>query len=192
MKKQVLLISFLTVLLGQVLAQQTFQYKNIDVKNKANTDRNKFDLGLGLGIEYSGFLGAQIEYAPISRLGIFASGGFFLVGAGWDVGAKVYIMPKITSKTFRVYATGMYGTNTAIMIIDASEYNKIYLGPTFGAGIEMRFGKQKVNGLNVALLYPVRSQEYENDIDALNRNPYIESIDEPLPVGISVGYHREF
>jgi hypothetical protein len=192
MKKQVLLISFLTVLLGQVLAQQTFQYKNIDVKNKANTDRNKFDLGLGLGIEYSGFLGAQIEYAPISRLGIFASGGFFLVGAGWDVGAKVYIMPKITSKTFRVYATGMYGTNTAIMIIDASEYNKIYLGPTFGAGVEMRFGKQKVNGLNVALLYPVRSQEYKNDIDALNRNPYIESIDEPLPVGISVGYHREF
>lgn len=192
MKKQVLFIIFLFLVFGRVYAQQTFQYKNIDVKNQTKTERNMFDLGLGLGIEYSGFLGAQLEYAPISRLGLFASGGFFLVGAGWEVGAKAYLIPKVVSKSFRVYATGMYGTNTAIMIIDASEYNKIYTGPTFGAGMEIRFGREKVNGINVALLYPIRSQEYENDVDALNRNPYIESLEEPFPVGISVAYHREF
>jgi len=192
MKKQVMIMMLFTLMMGSMHAQQVFQYKNLEVKNKTTQERNKFDLGLGLGIEYSGFLGAQLEYAPISHLGIFASGGYFLAGLGWDVGVKAYLMPKIKSKSFRVYATGMYGTNTAIFVLDANEYNKIYLGPTVGAGLEMRFGVKKVNGLNVGLMFPIRAPEYETDIDALKNNPYIENISEPLPVGISVGYHHEF
>ncbi len=181
-----------TLMMGSMHAQQVFQYKNLEVKNKTTQERNKFDLGLGLGIEYSGFLGAQLEYAPISHLGIFASGGYFLAGLGWDVGLKAYLMPKIKSKSFRVYATGMYGTNVAIFVVDANQYNKIYLGPSVGAGLEMRFGAKKVNGLNIGLILPFRSPDYDLDIDALKNNPNIEDLSDPLPVGISVGYHREF
>ncbi|MFA5418760.1 MAG: hypothetical protein WC341_09900, partial [Bacteroidales bacterium] len=115
MKKSILLF-MLVLFVGQAYSQQGFQYQTIN-KKSMGPERQQIDIGLGLGIEYGGFLGAQVEYMPISHLGVFASGGFYLVGAGWELGAKAYIMPKITEKHFRVYVTGMYGTNAAIMVV---------------------------------------------------------------------------
>jgi hypothetical protein len=113
------------------------------------------------------------------------------VGAGWELGAKAYIMPKITEKHFRVYVTGMYGTNAAIMVVGSSEYNQIFKGATCGAGMEIRFGKKKTGGLNVALLYPLRASEYDTQVEAMKHDPRIEDFSEPLPVTVSVGYHIE-
>lgn len=192
MKKQILLLLLTLISVNHVFGQEYFQYKNIETKKRTVEERNFFDLGLGMGIEYSGFLGAQLEYAPIPRLGLFASGGFYLINVGWQLGAKAYVMPKVKAKSFRVYVTGMYGTNAAIVVEDLTEYDQVYVGPSFGVGVEMRFGNRKVNGLNLSLLYPVRSTEYENDLESIKNNPYIEQVQEPLPVGISVAYHREF
>lgn len=192
MTKQLFLFLILLMIGLQVIAQQEFRYKTIETSQQGTPERNKFDLGLGMGIEYGGFLGAQLEYVAIPRLGVFLSGGYYLVGAGWEMGLKGYIMPKLKAKPFRVYVTGMYGTNAAIFVIGASDLNRIYQGPTFGAGLEMRFGREKKSGLNVALLYPVRALQYEDDVESLKHDPRIDNFQEPFPVGISIAYHHEF
>ncbi len=192
MKKYTFLFLMLLIGMHQVAAQQVFKYETIAKTNSVQQERNQLDLGLGLGIDLGGLIGAQLEYIPIKHLGLFASGGFYFIQAGWQLGVKGYIMPKITAKPFRVYVTGMYGTNAAIYIVGSDKYNAVYTGSTFGAGMEIRFGKKKTSGLNVALLYPVRAQEYEDNLNAMKSDPGIQDIQEPLPVGLSVAYHFEF
>lgn len=150
------------------------------------------DLGFGFGLDYGGIFGIQIEYIPISHLGIFVTAGVQPSGFGWQVGATGYFIRKTNKKAFRPYAKFMYGTNASIYVKDFEELNKIYLGPSLGFGMEFRFGKHKSNGINGDLNFPFRSQEYKDDVEALKNNPAIEILSEPMPFTISVGYHFEF
>jgi hypothetical protein len=186
-----LTLIFLMLLVLNSFSQESGQYKNLSKNMEDYEFHSQMDLGAGIGLNYGGLLGFQVGYIPINHLVIFGSAGYYLVGFGWQVGASGYLMPKVPSKRFRVYGTVMYGTNVAIAIIDNSSYNKIYLGPTIGAGIEMRFGKSKKNGLNIDLFYPIRSSEYESDWNNLKNNPNFTDTVDPLPVTISVGYHFE-
>lgn len=171
--------------------QEQKTYQNLSTNAEDYDFHSQLDLGAGMGLNYGGLMGVQVQYVVLDHLGIFGSGGFYLVGFGWQFGVTGYIMPKIPSKRFRVYGTLMYGTNAAIAVDNSSGYNNIYLGPTFGAGIEMRFGKSKRNGLNIDLFVPVRSDEYNSDWNIVKNDPRITVDQEPLPVTISVGYHFE-
>ncbi len=172
-------------------SQEASQYQNLSLDKSDYDFHSIADLGVGIGLNYGGFMGAQIQYVPLNHLAIFGSAGFYLVGFGWQIGAIGYLMPKVPSKKFRVYGTAMYGTNVAIAVSNADEYNKIYLGPTIGAGLEMRFGKSKRNGINIDLFYPIRSDEYEQDWTKIKNDPLMTDYTEPLPITISVGYHYE-
>lgn len=191
-RKAFLFWIFLLFLAVSSEAQQAFTYQKIENKNAGFQERHRLDFGVGLGIENGGLLGVQLEYSPVSRLGIFISGGYYMVAAGYGAGLKGYLMPKKVEKPFRLYALAMYGTNSAIYVEGTSEYNKVYVGPSFGLGMEMRFGKKKANGFNVSLVVPVRSNEYGDDVEMLKNNPYIENFTEPLPVTFSMAYHHEF
>ena len=150
------------------------------------------DIGLGLGLDYGGVLGAKFTYTPIKYLGIFAAGGLQLGGFGWQLGAKGYLIPKTSKKGFRPNVKVMYGVNAAIYVIDADQYNELYLGPSLGPGIEIRFGRMKKNGLDFDLNFPIRSQQFYDDWEDLKNDPNIEIQSDPLPFTISIGYHMEF
>ena len=159
-----------------------------------------YDLGFGFGIDYGGFLGAKFEVSPIDRLGIFASGGYYLIGFGWQVGALGYIIPKTTAKTFRLAGKFMYGTNSVIWVVNdqggpssvGDEYNKIYLGPTFGIVAQLRFGANKKNGFDIDLNYMIRDSGFYDDYNRMKNDPRLTDVTEPLPVSFSIGYHHEF
>lgn len=116
MKKLTLLLFIFSVLVS--FSQEQQQYQNLSPKKIVKYDfHSQIDIGLGLGINYGGLLGAQVQYIPTNHFGIMGSAGYYLAGFGWQVGGIGYIMPKIPSKPFRVYGTVMYGTNAAILII---------------------------------------------------------------------------
>jgi hypothetical protein len=150
------------------------------------------DIGLGLGIDYGGVFGAKFTYSPVKYLGIFIAGGLQFGGFGWQIGAKGYIIPKTSKKGFRPNLKVMYGINAAIYVMDAEEYNELYMGPSLGPGLEFRFGRLKKHGLDADLNFPIRSQEYYDDWEDLKNDPNIEVLSEPLPFSISIGYHMEF
>ena len=81
----------------------------------------------------------------------------------------------------------MYGYNGVIKISGAWSFEETYYGPTFGVGFEFR--PQRKGYWNVELLVPIRSKDYHDDMDAIKNDPNIELKSEPLPIGISVGYH---
>ncbi len=189
MKK--LLVIFILFYALYTQGQDQNPYENMS-KNVNDKDFHSMaDIGVGIGLNYGGLMGGQIQYVPLNHLALFASVGYYMIGLGWQVGVNGYIMPKIPSKSFRVYGTAMYGTHSVIVIEGGGNYNKIYVGPTIGAGIEMRFGKLKKNGLNVDLFIPIRSSEYQDDMTRIKNDPYIEDLTEPLPLAITVGYHFE-
>ena len=172
-------------------SQEQKTYQNLSTNADDYDFHSQFDFGAGVGLNYGGFMGVQVQYVALDHFGIFGSAGYYLAGFGWQIGITGYIMPKIPSKPFRVYGTLMVGTNAAIAVSNSSSYNNIYFGPTIGGGIEMRFGKSKRNGLNIDLFFPFRSEEYQSDWDHVKNDPRITDIQEPLPVTISVGYHFE-
>ena len=83
--------------------------------------------------------------------------------------------------------SAMYGYNGVIKISGAWSFEETYYGPTFGIGLEFR--PQRKGYWNIELLVPIRSKDYHDDMDAIKNDPNIELKSEPLPIGISVGYH---
>ncbi len=186
-----LTVLFLMLLVLNSFSQEVEEYKNLSTNVDDYDFHSQCDFGAGVGLNYGGFMGVQVQYVALDHLGIFGSAGYYLAGFGWQIGVTGYIMPKIPSKPFRVYGTLMVGTNAAIVVTNSSSYNNIYFGPSIGGGIEMRFGKSKRNGLNIDLFLPFRSEEYQSDLNNIKNNPSITDIQEPLPITISVGYHFE-
>ena len=86
----------------------------------------------------------------------------------------------------------MYGTHSEILVDGTTEYDKIYTGFTLGAGLELRFGKKKKNGIDFDLNFPLRTIDYWDDWNALKNDPDYEVIQDPLPVAVSIGFHHEF
>lgn len=159
-----------------------------NLQNPQNLYNYKFHLGFGLGIDYGGFGGIRFAFLPVDFFAIFAAGGYALVDFGYNFGVTL----RLSSGTkVCPYASAMYGYNGVIQIKGAPKYDKIYYGPSFSIGIEFRSNKLR-NYFNIELLIPVRSQDFHNDFDALKKNPLIKIENEPLPVGISFGYHFVF
>jgi hypothetical protein len=163
-------------------------YAQFDPNYKTNKeveyeDAIPVNVGLGIGISYGG-IGGRLTYFPQRSIGLFAAAGYNLHKAGFNGGLVARILP---DKKVCPIAMAMYGYNAVIVVEGASEYNKTYYGPSFGGGIELRMG-QNGNYMNFELLLPIRSQDYRDDMDALQNNPSIE-ITEASPVSLSIGYH---
>jgi len=154
--------------------------------------RRTVDFGVGLGLDYGGLLGFQASYVPVKYLGVIISAGYHIVAFGWQIGLKGFILPKTNLKKVRPVVKIMYGSNRAITVDGASQYNKNYTGFTPGAGVEFRFGAKKSHGLNIDLNVPINSQEFDDDYEALKNDPAIDITAPPAPVTISIGYHFEF
>ncbi len=145
----------------------------------------KQNIGIGLGLDYGGLLGIRYTYMVAPKFGLFGSVGYILVGPGFNFGATCKFLPE---KKVTPTLGAMYGYNAAIKVVGASEYDKIYYGPSLSAGVEVKTGRNQKNFWNFELVVPFRSSEYKDDMDSLLNNPDIE-ITEPLPFTLSIGYH---
>jgi hypothetical protein len=147
----------------------------------------KMNIGLGIGLDYGG-IGAKITFLPVKRLGIFGGIGYAIADFGYNIGAYVRIAP---DKTVCPTLGFMYGYNATIKIQNASEYDKVYYGPSVSGGIEIHFGGRP-NFMNIELVVPFRSQDFHDDWDTIKQQPNISIVADPLPVAFSIGYHFAF
>jgi hypothetical protein len=187
-----IIIAGLLLISSPVFSQTDIPVRDDKVWSPVGELVHRLDLGFGIGIDYGGLLGIQFGAAPVKHLTIFAAGGYYILGFGWQLGLKGLIFPKTSRYSVRPFLKCMYGTHSIILVDGTSEYDKIYKGFTPGFGAEFRFGKQKKNGFDVELNFPLRSPEYWDDYYAMKHDPRLEVSQEPIPVTFSMGFHHEF
>lgn len=144
--------------------------------------------GGGLGSDYGG-IGARVSYSPIANVSLFASGGYALIGAGYNVGAIVRIQSKDSYEKIVPTVSGMYGFNSGIYTADA-QYNKLYYGTSIGLGFISKPEKHAGNYWHFELIIPFRPDSYDSDVQNL-KNLGVRKTELPS-VLFSVGYHFKY
>lgn len=141
-------------------------------------------IGLGVGLDYGG-LGAQSSFYINDHVDLFVAGGYVLVGLGLQGGLLFNLSPKKkVNPTFGV----MYGYNAALKVQGASQFDKIYYGPSISAGIMIRSRNGALNRWRYEVILPYRSSEFDADVRYLKSLSTISFRNEPWPVLISAGY----
>jgi len=150
---------------------------------KAPVPYDRFSVGIGAGFDYGGF-GFNVTGYPQKNIGLFAGAGYAIAGLGFNGGIKYRILP---GKMFSPYIVGMYGYNAAVAVTNSPSYNKLFYGPSAGAGLDL-FSRTGSGYFSLAILVPFRSPDVNNYINEL-KNIYGVTFNNTLwPVGISVGY----
>jgi len=147
---------------------------------------DRLNLGLGLGFDYGG-IGGNLTFYPQKNLGIFFGGGYVIAGFGYNAGLKYRFLSSKPSSRFTPFLMAMYGYNTAIHVSNATELDKIFYGPTVGAGCDLGSHEKGKGAWSLAIFVPIRSSDADNYIDQL-QNDGISFKNKPLPIGFSVGY----
>lgn len=147
--------------------------------------------GLGMGLDYGGF-GGNLMYFPSKNVGLFAGAGYALAGLGFNAGIKIRNIPQNPTAMVAPFALAMYGYNAAIKVSNVAEWNKLFYGPTLGAGVDLRLNS-RINGYwSFAILIPFRSPEVKEYIDDLESNHGVVFENELFPIGLSFGYRIMF
>jgi hypothetical protein len=151
------------------------------------TPVQKGSFGIGLGLDYGG-IGGKIAILPSKNFGLFAGLGYNFVGAGINAGVVARLSP---DKRACPYLTAMYGYNAAIRVSGDVEFSETYYGPSMGFGVELHGRRKPLNFFSLELLVPFRSSQFNDDLDAIQSNPFID-MNDLWPVTISFGYHWGF
>mgnify|MGYP002664031384 CR=1 FL=1 len=145
-----------------------------------------FSVGLGLGMNYGG-MGANLMLKPHYNVGIFGCAGYALAGLGANAGIKVLLNSEECHSVIAPYALAMYGYNTAVVVENESDLNKLFYGATLGAGIDYRTNR---NGYwTFAILVPIRGSNVDDYMDDLKNNQGVEFKNDLFPIGVSLGYN---
>ncbi|MBS1505587.1 MAG: hypothetical protein JSS79_02970 [Bacteroidetes bacterium] len=144
--------------------------------------QDKTTLGIGLGFDYGG-IGANFTTYAGKNFGLFGGLGYAIADVGFNVGAKIRLAPESRVAPF---LTGMYGYNAAVAVTNATQYNKVFYGPSFGFGLDIK-GRPGRNGFwSIALLVPVRGSDVDNYLaDLRSKGVVIGSLPS---VALSIGY----
>jgi hypothetical protein len=162
------------------------QYNRADAREqKTNQSQKKviFQLGMGTGLDHGG-IGIKWEVVPFPYLGIFAGWGYNVEAFGVNGGLSIKTLPfKRACPTLQA----MYGYNAVIVIHGEPKYDKTYYGPSVGAGLDLRVGKN-INKLFFGIYHPFRSEKFHKDLDKLKADPSIRLNNKLLPVTFSFGF----
>ncbi len=175
-KLKITLIIYLFLSSFNLIAQDSIQVLRV-------IDRSSF--GLGGGLDFGG-LGANMLVYPDKNIGVFGGVGYALGGIGYNAGAKIRIISK--KHDTDPYALIMYGYNAAIKVTGASQYNKLFYGPSIGFGMDFHSRRKNRGYWSMALLVPIRSSAVNDYMDDLKTNHGVEFKNELLPVAFSFGY----
>ena len=148
---------------------------------------DKFNLGLGFGFDYGG-IGGNLTYYPQKNIGVFFGGGYAFAGFGYNTGIKLRLLPARPSSQFTPFFMAMYGYNAAVHVSNASQYDKMYYGPTFGIGFDLGSHEQGKGQFSLAFFVPIRSSDPNDYIAYPKQNYNITFKNQILPIGFSVGY----
>jgi hypothetical protein len=143
----------------------------------------KLNLGIGAGIDYGGF-GGQLSYLPAERVALFGALGYNLAGAGYNFGAKMNFP---NEKKVEWHITAMYGYNAVLVVEGDLNSKTTYYGPSAGAGMVIKSRIPGKSFWSFELLIPFRPGSFHDAVDDLKLLGF--DVREPLPVGISFGYH---
>jgi hypothetical protein len=164
----------------------TTQLKSQDsISNSIRVDITSF--GVGGGLDYGGF-GGNLLFCPTKNIGLFAGAGYALAGFGFNTGVKLRFVPNSPSTKYSAFGLIMYGYNTSIVVSNATQFNKLFFGPSIGIGLDYRTNPNGIGYWSFALLFPFRSSEVDDYIDDLKTNHGVEFKNNLLPIGFSIGY----
>ncbi len=153
-----------------------------DVSDVRQYDR--LAVGPGVGIDHGGF-GVNLSAYPSENFGFFVGGGYALAGIGLNAGVKARYFPPRPNPTVVPYLTAMYGYNTAIVVSNDSDMNKLFYGATFGVGVDIRPKPWRLGYFSCAVLIPIRGDDVDKYID--NNNLDLET--GLIPIGLSFGFN---
>jgi hypothetical protein len=147
--------------------------------------------GIGIGQDYGGF-GLNLIAYPQRNIGIFGGVGYNLAGAGYNVGLKFRLISKKPTGKVNPYAVVMYGYNAVIMVTDASQYDKVFYGPTAGIGIDLKTHPRSKIYYSFGLNIPFRGSEVDDYMNDLKNNHSVEFKNDLFPVTFSIGFKYIF
>lgn len=168
------LLILVITLQPKVYAQETYK-------------KEKAAIGLGLGLDY-GVIGVNFTTYLNKNIGLFGGVGYASINMAFNAGVKLRHINYEKPGNISPYAIIMYGTNTVVQIINAPEHNKTFSGLTFGGGIDFSFNHRKIGYWSFGLLFPKRSQQYNQYVSLLKTRYNVRLTSSAPPVGISIGY----
>jgi hypothetical protein len=142
--------------------------------------------GLGFGQDY-GLIGGNISVYPQKNIGLFVGFGYALAGFGYNAGIKLRALPNQGHSKVRPFLLGMYGYVAAVAVVNNSQDNKMFYGPTIGGGIDIGPTTPGKGYLSLAILVPFRSPDVQNYIDQLKANG-VSFTGNLTPITFSIGY----
>lgn len=172
---KIILLLFCTLTVQLAVAQD----EHLSSKKGQNT------FGLGIGLPY-GALGIRFGTNLVDHLNLFGGAGYQISGLGYNFGLMKDFK---SSRATQFYLVGMYGTNGAIKIEGLPEYDNLYTGATFGAGMKINSRSHEGNYWDLGLLLPLRSSDFKETMDTLERDSRVTGLTSPWPVLIVVGYN---
>lgn len=149
---------------------------------------DKVAIGLGVGLDLGGIGANVLVYPGRKNLGLFAGGGYAIAGAGFNAGIKFRIK---FNKDFAVavpYVLAMYGHNAAIKVNNAESYNRVFYGPSFGLGMDIRSKPSGKRYVSLSFIVPVRNSDVYDYINYLRSNSPVVYKNQLMPVVLSIGY----
>jgi hypothetical protein len=161
------------------------------VKTERRAERRWGDAGVGFGLDYGGIFGVRASFYPVRYMGVFAAGGWEVVGLGWNIGVLGRAVPADGKHSVRPYLKLMYGVNGATKVTGKRGYDKMFYGLTPGIGLETRFGRMKKSGISIDINIPFRSPAFFKQISDMENDPDLSKVT-VLPFAISIGYVAEF
>ena len=147
----------------------------------------KLNLGIGFGFDYGG-IGGNLTYYPQKNFGLFFGGGYAFAGFGYNAGIKYRFLPSNPNSQFTPFLMAMYGYNAAVKVSGSSQFDKMFYGPSVGAGFDLGSHIIGKGQFSLAIFVPFRSPNPNDYMDQLKNDFGIEFKNKLLPIGISVGY----
>jgi hypothetical protein len=158
----------------------SYQFKK---ETETSSNFRNMSIGLGLGFDYGG-IGTNIIFYPRNNVGVFAGVGYALAGFGYNAGVKIrkHNIDKVSP-----YVTAMYGYNAAIVVLNASTFDKLFYGPSIGIGLDTKHRETRSSYWSFGVNIPIRSSEVNKYIDDLKTRG-IKFDNTLLPVAFTIGY----
>ncbi len=142
-------------------------------------------LGVGIGQDVGGIIGARMSYWPTPYTACFVGGGWALAAPAWNAGLELRVP---TGGRVSPFALAMHGYNAGVYVKGKEHLNALFYGPTIGVGVMLR---QRItrNYWRFSINLPFRSQEFEDHRAEVGARSDVEMLYEPLPITLGIGFH---
>jgi hypothetical protein len=173
-------------MLAICLIMSSTLFAQVEAPEETVSEEKKTYLGIGIGFDYGGF-GGKIEHLPTKHVGFFAGLGYNLSSLGCNIGLDYKFSP---DKKTSLNLLAMYGYNAVLIGKDiyTSQYDVTSYSFTFGATVDI-FTKRRNNKWTIGLLFPIRSEKFLNNYNALKKNSNVKMEGELLPIAFSLGFN---